>query len=279
MISLSKNQWLTILTILVTLVGVGVTLGLGIYNHSEESPDFRISVDQMEGKVEQGGVLQASITVESINGYDKSISLSSNQQPAGIVTSFTPPIGGASPSYTSNLMINVDKSVSIGNYEIEIKGLGADGKMHSTYYNLYVMPYNNIQDNNTDPIVKDNPAVPIVEITYPSDNTFVEYHETVRGTSKNIPEGSTIWVVVLSSNRYYPQPNSAGISSNNGEWSSPVYIGEPDITNVKFDIYATIADSNAQQAFETYLAQPADKRKGLDRLPEGIAYDLITVER
>lgn len=265
--------------LLILFLGVVVALVIGIYDHQDGLSDFSISVDTMEGKVEQGGVVQTSITVESINGYDKSISLSSSQQPSGVVITFDRPIGGASPSYTSNLMINVDKSVSIGNYKIEIKGQGADGKMHSTYYNLFVVPHNNVQDNITNYAVKDDPAVPIVEITYPNDNTLVDYQETVRGTSKNIPEGSTIWVVVLSSNRYYPQPNSAAINSNNGEWYSPAYLGEPYSTNVKMDICAIIADSNAQQAFETYLAQPADKRKGLDRLPEGIVYDQITVER
>jgi len=277
---LSKDQLLTLLIGFLTLVAM---LLIGFVNHqdelSDELSDFSISVDPMEGKVEQGGVVQTSITVESINGYDKSISLSSSQQPSGVVITFVRPIGGASPSYTSNLMINVDKSVLIGKHEIEIKGQGADGKMHSTYYNLLVVPHNNVEDNITNYAVKDDPAVSIVEITYPNDNTLVDYQETVRGTSKNIPEGSTIWVVVLSSNRYYPQPNSAAISSNNGEWYSPAYLGEPYSTNVKMDICAIIADSNTQQDFETYLAQPADKRKGLDRLPEGIVYDQITVER
>lgn len=268
-----------LLGVVVALIGVIVTFAIGIYDHPDELSDFSISVDPMEGKVEQGGVVQTSITVESINGYDKAISLSSSQQSSGVVTTFIPPIGGASPSYTSNLMINVDESVSIGNYKIEIKGQGADGKMHSTYYNLLVVPHDKVRDNITNYAVKDDPAVPIVEIIYPKDNTLVDYQETVRGTSKNIPEGSTIWVVVLSSNRYYPQPNSAAISSNNGEWYSPAYLGEPYSTNVKMDICAIIADSNTQQSFEIYLAQPADKRKGLDQLPEGIVYDQITVER
>lgn len=125
------TQWIMIVSAL-------VVLGVGIYNHTDQSPDFSISVDPMQGQVEQGGVLQASVSAESIKGYDKSISISSTQQPAGIVTSFTPSVGKA--SYTSNLMINVDQSVSIGNYEIEVKGLGADGKVHSTYYKISVMP-------------------------------------------------------------------------------------------------------------------------------------------
>ena len=102
--------------------------------------DFSISVNPMEGKVYQGGVIATVITIKGIQGYEHQVSLGASGQPQGIVVSLVPTIGGPTPSYTSTVTINVDPIVPAGDYEIVKKGTGADGKEHSCIYTLTVKP-------------------------------------------------------------------------------------------------------------------------------------------
>ena len=103
-------------------------------------PDFSISVNPMRGEVHQGGVIQTTVTVMGIHGYEHSVSLSASGQPSGVVVTFVPPIGGPTPSYTSTVTINVQPGVSADVYTTIIKGMGADGKEYSCNYILTVIP-------------------------------------------------------------------------------------------------------------------------------------------
>lgn len=102
--------------------------------------DFSIAINPMRGAVEQGGIITTAITIKGIHGYDHTVSLSASGQPSGIVITFVPPFGEATPSYTSSVTINVDSNVPVGDYTILIKGIGADGKEHSCSYTLTVKP-------------------------------------------------------------------------------------------------------------------------------------------
>ena len=95
------------------------------------SPDFEISVNPMEGTVQQGREITSAITVKAIHGYKQSVSLSASGHPSGVVITFDPPIGGQTPSYTSTVKINIGSDAPTGKYELTIKGLGADGKEHT----------------------------------------------------------------------------------------------------------------------------------------------------
>lgn len=103
-------------------------------------PDFSISVNPMHGSIQQGGVTTTAITVRGEHGYKKSVSLSASGQPSGVVISFVPPIGGATPAYTSNVTISVNANAPRGDYDIIIKGTGADGKEHTCTYTLTITP-------------------------------------------------------------------------------------------------------------------------------------------
>lgn len=103
-------------------------------------PDFSISVNPVQGIVQQGGVISTAITVKGEQKYKESISLSASGLPSGVVVTFVPPIGGPAPTFTSNVIITVGSDTSIGRYEITIKGIGSDGKEHSSKYTLNVMP-------------------------------------------------------------------------------------------------------------------------------------------
>ena len=122
-----------------------------------------------------------------------------------------------------------------------------------------------------------------VTIVYPANLSRVEQAETVRGTVQGLPEGQVVWVVVFMQEvgRYYPQNRPADLEANN-RWSSLVYFGVPSDTDKKFDILAVVADANAQNAFNAYLADAIDRSDwaGMEALPAGaIIYDRITVTR
>jgi len=139
-----KRPWYRRLEILIPIIAaiLGAIIGPIIWTQCFGTPDFNISVDPIEGKTQQGGVISTAITVKSINGYEYSVSLSASNQPSGIIVTFVPPFGGPTPSYTSTVTINVNLDVSPDSYEITINGLGADGIEHRCKYVLNVMPSN-----------------------------------------------------------------------------------------------------------------------------------------
>lgn len=137
----NKKPWYsapTYLGIIVAIVAIVVTIIIWIWPNPPPPSDFSMSIDPMFGAIQAGGVLQTTVTVKGIHGYDHVVSLSASGQPAGIVIAFVPPFGAAKPSYTSGVTINVNSNVPAGDYTITIKGIGADGKEHSCSYTLTV---------------------------------------------------------------------------------------------------------------------------------------------
>lgn len=138
-----RRPWYRRLEILIPIIAVilGAILAPIMVKIFTPAPaDFNISIDPMEGKVQQGGVISTAITVKSINGYKYLISLSASNQPSGVIVTFVPPFGGPTPSYTSTVTIDVNPGTLPDSYEITINGLGADGKEHSCKYILNVIP-------------------------------------------------------------------------------------------------------------------------------------------
>jgi len=122
-----------------------------------------------------------------------------------------------------------------------------------------------------------------VAITYPINHARVDQTETVRGTSQELSAEQVIWVVIFAQEvgRYYPQNRPADIEAGN-RWSSIVYIGQQADAGKRFDILAVVANAEAQDAFNVYLADARDRSDwpGLEALPEGaVIYDRITVTR
>ncbi len=127
--------------IILSAISIIVTIILAYIGYSYHYPqDFSLSIQPMQGQVLQQGVIQTTATVSSVNGYDKTVILSSKQAISDIVITFIPSFGDAKPAYNSNILISVGKSIPVGTYEIEIKGQGSDGKTHSVFYTLSVMP-------------------------------------------------------------------------------------------------------------------------------------------
>lgn len=120
-------------------------------------------------------------------------------------------------------------------------------------------------------------------ITYPTSLSNVRQTETVRGTVRGLSEGQVIWVVVLVQEvgRYYPQNRPADLEAND-RWSSLAYLGIPSDTDKRFDILVAAVNTEAQNAFNAYLADARDMSDwaGMETLPEGaVVYDRVTVTR
>ncbi len=127
------------LGVLVAIVAVIVSILVWQCPKEYVQPDFSISVNPAQGSVQQGGVIQTTITVNDIQGYKYSVSLSASGQPPNVITTFIPPNGGPPPAYKSTLTINVASNVLPDAYPIIIKGEGADGKKHTCTYTLTVL--------------------------------------------------------------------------------------------------------------------------------------------
>lgn len=81
--------------------------------------------------------------------------------------------------------------------------------------------------------------------------------------------------------RFYPQNRPVDVEAG-ANWSSVVYLGVAADVGARFDILAVVANAEAQQAFDAYLAEARDKSdwSGLTALPEGaVIHDRITVVR
>jgi len=111
---------------------------------------------------------------------------------------------------------------------------------------------------------------PSVTITYPKNGATVNREQQVRGTSENVPEGSTVWIVIYVVNRYYPQPDFR--IDNTGSWTCNALIGIENNYGKDFDVIALVADKNAHNE----LVNNGE----LTSLPIGAKeYDRITVTR
>ena len=267
----------------ISIVAIVVSIIVWLWPNPPPPPDFSISVSPMQGSVQPGGVIQTTITVKGIHGYEHPVSLSASGQPSDVVITFIPPSEEATPAYASTMTINVGSNVPASDYTVIIKGMGADGKEHACKYILTIKP--TIVTPTSPPTPSPTPSVKAyeVEITYPYDGATVEIRETVRGTSQKIPEGQAIWIMVYPHviGRYYPNNDPVGVQAN-GDWTSLTSIGIEEDVNRKFDIIAVLVDKRAQDAFNAYLKQAKDTQTwpGFERLPEGATiYVRIIVTR
>jgi len=146
------------------------------------------------------------------------------------------------------------------------------------------IPTNTLVPTNTPvPTPTLTPVVVQVEIQKPLDGEKVDKIITVEGTSQNIPEGFVVWVVMFlpGTQRYYPM-NDPAVILVNGDWTSQTYVGQDNDHGMKADIYAVLANSDAQDAFKAYLAEAISRNDypGMPGFPEGAqVYSRVSVTR
>lgn len=138
-------MWLKNIALIVSIICAIAAIWYYIYIPNSTEPSFTISIDAMEDSLQQGGILQRTVTVKSLNNYDTyTVSLSADCKkgnlPEGITMEFQPSTGGPKPSYTASLLISVRQDVPIGEYELLIRGTGSTGYETSCSYLLKVTP-------------------------------------------------------------------------------------------------------------------------------------------
>lgn len=242
------------------------------------SSDFSISVNPMRGEVHQGGVIQTTVTVMGIHGYEHPVSLSASGQPSGVVVTFVPPIGGPTPSYTSTVTINVQPSVSASVYTTIIKGTGADGKEYSCKYTLSVI---------SKPVTTPLPPIetvtfPEIKIISPKEGDKVPFSIIVSGTfSGKLPEGQYMWMVINPQpcpGQWWPQ----GRIDPWEEWNIHFWIGqEKEDIGKKFDIAVILVNEKDDQYYWDYLrtGQKTGSYPGILLPASAKIIDRITVMR
>ena len=116
-----------ILGVIVAIVAIVVSIIIWQLPNPSPQPDFSISVSPMQGSVQQGGVIQTTITVKGIYRYEHPVILSASEQPSDVVIAFIPQSGEAKLAYASTMTINVGSNIPAGDHTITIKEGGLSG--------------------------------------------------------------------------------------------------------------------------------------------------------
>lgn len=149
----NRKKWgkkIAIIGVLVAIATLVITVIIWIYPNPAPSPNFSISVNPMQGAVQQTGLTQTTINVKGLDGYKYPVSLRASNQPSEMLINFIPKSGVSSNGFTSTMSINVGANLPANDYIITINGTGSDGKEHSCKYTLTVIP-NRIVNESTQP--------------------------------------------------------------------------------------------------------------------------------
>ena len=173
----TRHAWLNLknISLFVGIIGVLVT---AIYYYIEiikpnifPEPSFIVSIDSLRDSLQQGGILQHTVTVRNLNDYDEytvslSAGLKTGNLPEGLILEFQPPTGGPKPSYSSSLLISAGKDFPAGKYDLLIKGTGSTGYETSCSFTLNVI--------SAAPEPDDSDAIPAGAFTtaIPVDGSF-----------------------------------------------------------------------------------------------------------
>ena len=101
--------------------------------------DFTVSVDPIQGTVQQGHTIQETVTIQQAEKYPYDVSLSAPEQSTDVSVTFNSPIGKPTPTFTSTLTVSASPNASVGTYTITIYAIGAqESKEHSCKYTLHI---------------------------------------------------------------------------------------------------------------------------------------------
>jgi len=124
-------------------------------------------------------------------------------------------------------------------------------------------------------------AEPVITITAPVSNANVTMWEWVSGTSKNIPVGYELWVVVKVDGLHFPHKVEKTEINADGTWSHYVQIGQIEEGGKTFDLIAVLANSTAQVTVQDWLKnKDTPNNYTLPNMPTGMTpYSTVTVTR
>lgn len=266
-----KNPHLILPAVVAIIAAVIGTLTWG------SNPDFNLSINSLQGTVQQGGVISPALTVTAEDNYRESVSFSASGLPSGTLISFNSSNAVPTPFFTSNANITVDPQTPPGSYELTINGLGADGKEHQVKYLLNVLPG----------VVSKPAAQPGAAeqtryaITSPADGSPISanasYGVPVTGTYP-ATTSENLWIIVYPEKAPgigWPQPADPelGTPAVKGvdTWSVPCNFGGPP---QKYSLVLYTATPGASSALTQILQgwHNKDKYPGLSisQLPKGL---------
>jgi hypothetical protein len=123
---------------------------------------------------------------------------------------------------------------------------------------------------------------PQIAITAPAEGGQVGHVDVVSGTAKHLPDGRALWAVIrpMMSPRLHPQAGPIGVDTT-GRWSIACTFGLPDQVGLQFAVLVVVANAEAQQHFNTYLAAAATANfPGMGTMPPGATQvTTVTVTR
>ena len=266
--------WTAVATIAAAIIGAYIARPPKQPTPPPPPPDFTMKITPMNGSTQQGGTTSSIVVIEGTNEYDNTVSLSVENEPDGVIVSFNPTSGKASPEFTSDINFTVGKEVPVGDYEMTIRGAGDTGIEHKCTYNLKVEKH---EQEPPDDVTEGTgegetePESPVIEITDPEDRSVfpLDTLHPVRGTAKNVPESSSVWIVVMApDNRYYPNDS---LKDPDGPWSKTIKMGSSFNIGEDFFIIAVLADEDATGILQRYRnsCNSSGKWPGMESLPEG----------
>lgn len=131
----------TVMKILVGVILVGIGLGVGIplYLHfggaAESYLNYSLSINPSEGTIDNGSSDTATVSVESLAGYSKTVALTAHGVPDNVTVLFNEQSSYTdTPPYDVTMKITVGSTASSGGpYTITIKGTSEDGTKKTSY--------------------------------------------------------------------------------------------------------------------------------------------------
>lgn len=239
------------LGVMIAALALAVSIIIYIHPIPQPRPDFIMSIDPMTGSVEQGGFIQSSVTVKSINGYNYPVTLSATGQPSTVIIAFNP--ASATPAYASGISITTKPNVPPNDYPIKINGIGGDGTEHSCTYILTVksVPEQGISKGQT-------PEPYQIKIISPKNGDLVPISAGVEGEfSGELPRDQHMWLVVnpsTSAGLWWPQEGQ--INPTEGlPWAVDAWFGGDKDAGTRFDIAIVLLDKNDNQLYQNYINQ------------------------
>ena len=111
------------------------------------------------------------------------------------------------------------------------------------------------------------------DIVSPAENAAVDRLVMVNGTACHLPDGDSLWLLVVpdGSTAYFPQQGPIQVGGD-CSWSAAAYIGLDDPKDIGrgFVIVVALADDQGEAAIRAYFSDSSPERLGLEPLPGGV---------
>jgi aminopeptidase S len=128
----------------IILLAVGLGIGVALYQQAgtgaQQALSFSVNINPTNATIGRPttseNMITTQVTVQSVLGYSKLVTLSATGVPTGVSVNFSPPSGN--PEFGSTMTVSVDNTATLGATTITIRGTGADGVEKSATFLLLI---------------------------------------------------------------------------------------------------------------------------------------------